>query len=1157
MEESLGQAALADDPLAADPEKLLAEALEQEEAGAVDQAWHLVQLAIQARPDYPPALLRRGVLRAKRAELSLAVLDWEKAMQQPAGHAALNRPDVSGPLDQALQHVSFETTVDPDDASVFFLAGRAMRLFGRLEQAQRFLSRAYELNPVAWEPALMLAETFRRGGQSDQAIALLGKLAEQHPRELAIQIELGEAYTATNTGLAIKHLQAAANLSPHDPRAALALGEIYLKQARHDLATQMFEKVRKVSPDNVRALVGMAECLREQYQFDEAVTLYRQALDHRPDDFKLQSEVGALFMQLGDFTSGMACLERALAIEPNHSEIWSNLARAAQQRGDTNKALECYVRLLELEPNDTFAAYAVGQIYLQRGDLDRALEFLQRTAEAKPGDGPVHAELARCLMQLGRRDEAGEVLQRAAQSNPNQKDLQLALAGLQMDQGRFEEALAAGQVALASDPNSFEAQAVVARASLELGHIEEAFQAYRSALRLDPSNVDCLFGMAVVSNRRGMEPLALDFLQQTLVARPGHRPAVISLADLLREKPAAEQTETLAELVDSLAEAGLDEFVEAWIEATRHNGALDLYAAAMRELRRRFPSLPALGAAAEAIPVLKACKLVAAGQGAQAVAVLEAALKEHPENKRVVEELESLAREPEVPRADVVAPETADDWLTDDAAPEVAAAPEAAEEAPAPAEEAPAAEAPPAPAEEAPAAEAPEEAPAPAEEAPAAEAPEVPAWLEEAVAPAEADVPAPEPPVDAAAQYAASALFTPASEVPVEVAPAAIPEGPAGLFAVPAHEGAASVSAPASLELPPGYAMLLKLREHSGPEGDGGTEELVQLYMDNALHLEHSGWLREAACTLLDCLCWAPGHVDAEKQLDEVLKRWAEESGDPQIEELRSLAQQFGGEPFAQPLTLNAAAPGLARDEVPETAVLHPSPFDFAANVVELESLVGEAAIGMVATAAQEPAPAVEAPLPEPEPVPVAEAPVPEPEAVAAEAAPARPARAVKPPSAPTPAAAPEAPPEAPPPEPEEAAPAEPAKPAAVGEDPGPPPAGDLEALVEYCKNLAGVKPTDAATRHRIFELLGEDRVRLQGLYRKLTQEFPDEPYHILNLARAYVASGQDNIALVHLRKYQAVAQTAEVYQELAGVYSRLGKEDMAAKALKTAEGLQ
>ena len=128
-----------------------------------------------------------------------------------------------------------------------------------------------------------------------------------------------------------------------------------------------------------------------------------------------------------------------------------------------------------------------------------------------------------------------------------------------------------------------------------------------------------------------------------------------------------------------------------------------------------------------------------------------------------------------------------------------------------------------------------------------------------------------------------------------------------------------------------------------------------------------------------------------------------------------------------------------------------------------------------------------------------------------------------------------------------------------------PPPPGPYRSA-EFEVNLHGAEsnselagliaryPDDPDVRKAVFRAFADDTPSLLKLFRDLAQEDPDEPYHVLNLARAYTHTGSDSLGVLQYRKYVKMEPTSEGYRELGELYDRLGKAELAQQALRRAE---
>lgn len=83
---------------------------------------------------------------------------------------------------------------------------------------------------------------------------------------------------------------------------------------------------------------------------------------------------------------------------------------------------------------------------------------------------------------------------------------------------------------------------------------------------------------------------------------------------------------------------------------------------------------------------------------------------------------------------------------------------------------------------------------------------------------------------------------------------------------------------------------------------------------------------------------------------------------------------------------------------------------------------------------------------------------------------------------------------------------------------------------------------------------LPEESRQLIDFYRQLQRVHPDDWRHLVNLARAYSATGKDSLAVVQLQKLlRTDSALLEVWMDLALCYQRLKKTELALRALNSA----
>jgi len=158
-------------------ESWLAEARILREAGAFDDAFHLLDDALENLPDSTPILYTRALLAAERGWVDIAERDLRVIIaQQPENAAALNAlgytlADQTERYEEAEALIRQAYILQPHEASIIDSMGWVAYRRGRFEEAEEYLRRAWKLdrNP---EIAAHLGEVLWFQGKREEAVQM-------------------------------------------------------------------------------------------------------------------------------------------------------------------------------------------------------------------------------------------------------------------------------------------------------------------------------------------------------------------------------------------------------------------------------------------------------------------------------------------------------------------------------------------------------------------------------------------------------------------------------------------------------------------------------------------------------------------------------------------------------------------------------------------------------------------------------------------------------------------------------------------------------------------------------------------------------------------------------------------------------------------------
>ncbi len=357
-----------------------------------------------------------------------------------------------------------------------------------------------------------------------------------------------------------------------------------------------------------------------------AMTEAKIALEKEPEHTGARLLLAEVMLKFGDAATARAELDRArqlgaqappelpyriLLVQGRHAALLEALladaalgeparlrlrAEAELGLGNAGPALEAIRRARQLEPEDANAAFLEAKAMWQAGQQAEALAALERLLERHPEHGRASLYRGRCLLSLGQAETARDAFVAAEQAPPASLDFLEQVGAIA---GLVEANLAAGDMAAAE-------QALSRMQQRAPGAFGTLFLRGRVALA-----------------RRDYAAATADF-QRALLERPGIPFTRLLLGAALLHQGLLEQADV--ELSQLLAEQPAN--------AEARNLLASVYVARndIEGARRVLAAAPSGAAAHPATGWMMGGLLLRAGQSAEAIGMLEAAVAMEPDN---------------------------------------------------------------------------------------------------------------------------------------------------------------------------------------------------------------------------------------------------------------------------------------------------------------------------------------------------------------------------------------------------------------------------------------------------------------------------------------------------------------------------------------------
>jgi tetratricopeptide (TPR) repeat protein len=274
---------------------------------------------------------------------------------------------LQGKLPAAIDEYRKVVDADPADLTTINTLGDLYVRAGKIQDAIKNFSR--------------IADSYREGGFTLKAIAMLKKISKLDPTNVDTSMKLANLYSqqgllvearqqylqvadayarAGQTRKALEAYQKIADLDPSNTSVRMKLGEIYSREGMNEQAHESF-------------IMAGGEFLRKG-DTEQALNANLKAITTNPDSRQALTAIATIYTQHGQIDRAINILCEAFERNPGDVELLTILGRTYLSAGMMDDAERTFLSLVELDRNRYHYLLEVGRRFLQIGDLDRAAE---------------------------------------------------------------------------------------------------------------------------------------------------------------------------------------------------------------------------------------------------------------------------------------------------------------------------------------------------------------------------------------------------------------------------------------------------------------------------------------------------------------------------------------------------------------------------------------------------------------------------------------------------------------------------------------------------------------------------------------------------------------------------------------------------------------
>ena len=312
----------------------------------------------------------------------------------------------------------------PNDTNAAYLIGMAYFEQGNAFEAEKYLEKSLELQPLRADAYDHLGRIALLKGQYDKALMLFDRAIEIDPGTPGIHFRIAKAQVFLGKlKEAVSELQKDIALFPEAGQSYGLLGETYLQLQEYQKAKENFEAAIRTKPDYTKAYYGLATaCARlglkdeskeaqqkfKQFEAEDqkAGRHWRQVLEPlmvtRRSVAHTHTDIGRVYNEHGYPDKAEQLWQRAVILDPNNIDCRFHLSALYLKNSKPMDALKLYEQITRIDPNNGVSYFFIGSISSQLSRFDDAEKAYKKVIEVAPKRSEGYHALARLYLQLNR-----------------------------------------------------------------------------------------------------------------------------------------------------------------------------------------------------------------------------------------------------------------------------------------------------------------------------------------------------------------------------------------------------------------------------------------------------------------------------------------------------------------------------------------------------------------------------------------------------------------------------------------------------------------------------------------------------------------------------------------------------------------------------------
>ena len=425
--------------------------------------------------------------------------------------------------DGALANLESCVAHKPDSAEVYLYYGTMLRQKGRLNEAQKALEKALELNKFMSKAFYQLGLLEKARNQLEFARDMFQKAIQLSPDDPYAHYQLGMTYKSLGkTDLAIMEVKRATILHPTDSYGHSRLGQFYQELKKYNQAITSYSMAISLNPKDAYVLEKLAEVLASKGEHERAIDVFQEALANQFHQkvstmLSLANSLRAVsrWDDLHDLSGEI------LRFEPENYNAAFLLAYSVAKQGKLEEAANMFESLVKNE-NVTYESWLeLGKLYQALGQPDKAIIAFTKSATGAPDQAGIWNNIGILLSNQKLYPDALKAFKKAASFDYSDQSIAENLKAVQKKvEADATKIIENRKKRIEIAPDDTDAYLEMGKAYESIDMPNEAIIAYMKVLTLDPKNVPGLMSYSELLRKQGKLKMAMRCYREIIKLEP-------------------------------------------------------------------------------------------------------------------------------------------------------------------------------------------------------------------------------------------------------------------------------------------------------------------------------------------------------------------------------------------------------------------------------------------------------------------------------------------------------------------------------------------------------------------------------------------------------------------------------------------------------------